>query len=140
MVRAKSTLLKCIANPDPGQGLDLLDGSRGRHARGRLRLPTPSCQARGGTSTSNGAILGMSKEGGIDSKLDAIGFSASNFINQPVKNYSSGMRAPGFSVSITSRPDILVDEDSGRGRHGIPKGCMDKGSPSSRIRGLRSSS
>ena len=49
----KSTLLKCIAKIlTPDRGTDLLNGTHGRHARGRLRL-TPSCRAaRTSTSTA----------------------------------------------------------------------------------------
>lgn len=61
----------------------------------------------------NGAILGMTKRE-IDSKFDKIvDFSGlSDFIDTPIKRYSSGMTARlGFSVAAHMDPDILlVDE------------------------------
>ncbi len=61
----------------------------------------------------NGAILGMTKKE-IDLKFDEIvEFSGLNdFINTPIKRYSSGMMARlGFSVAAHMDPDILlVDE------------------------------
>jgi len=112
----KSTLLKCIAKiltPDKGT-----ISSTGRMAA-MLEVG----------SDLNGAILGMSKKE-IDSKLDAIiDFSGvERFIDQPVKNYSSGMYVRlGFSVSIHVEPDILlVDEVLAVGDMEFQNKCMDK--------------
>ena len=61
----------------------------------------------------NGSILGMSKKD-IDSKFDDIvDFSGvERFLDQPVKNYSSGMYVRlGFSIAINVEPDILVVDE-----------------------------
>lgn len=58
----------------------------------------------------NGAILGYSKEF-LDSKYDEIvEFSElEDFIEVPIKNYSSGMNAKlGFSIATIVEPDILI--------------------------------
>lgn len=66
----------------------------------------------------NGAIQGYSKEY-LDSIYDEIvTFSElGEFINMPIKNYSSGMKAKlGFSIASQLKPDILlVDEILGVG-------------------------
>ena len=57
-----------------------------------------------------GAILGYSRDY-INSKYDEIvEFSElGNFINVPLKNYSSGMRARlGFSIATAVEPDVLI--------------------------------
>jgi ABC-2 type transport system ATP-binding protein len=61
----------------------------------------------------NGSILGMSKKE-ITRKFDEIvEFSGvEQFIDQPVKNYSSGMYVRlGFSVAINVDPDVLVVDE-----------------------------
>lgn len=61
----------------------------------------------------NGQILGFTKKE-VDKKFDSIvDFSGiSQFIDTPVRNYSSGMKVRlGFSVAIHMEPDVLlVDE------------------------------
>lgn len=108
----KSTLLKCLANilvPEngrisaAGRVAALLEVGSGFH---------PELSGRENVYL-NGSILGMSKRE-IDGKFDDIvDFSGiSQFIDQPVKNYSSGMYVRlGFSVAIHVEPEILVVDE-----------------------------
>ena len=77
----------------------------------------------------NGSLNGLTKEE-IDGKLkDILEFAdIGNFIEQPVKNYSSGMFARlAFSVAINVDPDILiVDEILSVGDVGFQVKCMEK--------------
>jgi ABC-2 type transport system ATP-binding protein len=124
----KSTMLKCIAKilrPDSGRIVTngslaaLLELGSGFH---------PELSGRENVYL-NGSILGMSK-GEIASKFDAIvDFSGiGEFIDQPVKNYSSGMYVRlGFSVAINVDPDILlVDEVLAVGDANFQDKCMEK--------------
>lgn len=124
----KSTLLKCIAR--------ILEPNHGKIThRGRLAAMLevgsgfhPELSGRENVYL-NGSILGMSKEE-IDRKLESIvDFSGvGEFIDQPVKNYSSGMYVRlGFAVSIHVEPDILlVDEVLAVGDLQFQEKCMEK--------------
>jgi ABC-2 type transport system ATP-binding protein len=124
----KSTLLKCVARilrPDRG-GITtngrlaaLLELGSGFH---------PELSGRENVYL-NGSILGLSKRE-IDRRLDEIVDFAGveQFIDQPVKNYSSGMYVRlGFSVAINVDPDILlVDEVLAVGDASFQQKCMEK--------------
>lgn len=124
----KSTLLKCLAKiyfPDKGKitthgrMASLLEVGSGFH---------PELSGRENIYL-NGSILGMSKKE-IDAKYDEIvDFSGvADFIEQPVKNYSSGMYVRlGFSVAINVNPDILiVDEVLAVGDQAFQEKCGKK--------------
>jgi lipopolysaccharide transport system ATP-binding protein len=108
----KSTLLKCLANiyyPNEGsinhfgKIAAMLEVGSGFHTElsGRENI------------FLNGSILGMSRKE-ITRKFDEIvDFSGvEQFIDQPVKNYSSGMYVRlGFAIAINVDPDILVVDE-----------------------------
>jgi ABC-type polysaccharide/polyol phosphate transport system ATPase subunit len=108
----KSTLLKCLAKiyyPEKGS-----ISSNGRVAA-LLEVGSGFHQELSGRENVflNGSILGMSKKE-ITRKFDGIvDFSGvEQFIDQPVKNYSSGMYVRlGFSIAINVDPDILVVDE-----------------------------
>ncbi|EEJ54265.1 ABC transporter, ATP-binding protein [Mobiluncus mulieris 28-1] len=124
----KSTLLKCIAKilaPDSGHITStgrmaaMLEVGSGFH---------PDLSGRENIYL-NGAILGMSRKE-IEKKFDEIvAFSGvEKFIDQPVKNYSSGMYVRlGFAVSIHVEPEILlVDEILAVGDLEFQEKCLNK--------------
>lgn len=124
----KSTLLKCMArilNPNSGSIT-----TRGRVAA-MLEVGSgfhPELSGRENVYL-NGSILGMSRQE-IDRKFDEIvDFSGVEaFIDQPVKNYSSGMYVRlGFAVSIHVEPEVLlVDEVLAVGDMEFQDKCLDK--------------
>jgi ABC-2 type transport system ATP-binding protein len=124
----KSTLLKCIAKilrPERGTITTvgkisaLLELGAGFH---------PELSGRENVYL-NGAILGLSKKQ-LDARFDDIvGFAGlAEFIDSPVKNYSSGMYVRlGFSVAINVDPDILlVDEVLAVGDEAFQRKCSEK--------------
>ena len=108
----KSTLLKCLANIySPNKGsithfgriAAMLEVGSGFHGElsGRDNV------------FLNGSILGMSKKEVTRKFDDIVDFSGvEQFIDQPVKNYSSGMYVRlGFAIAISVDPDILVVDE-----------------------------
>ena len=61
----------------------------------------------------NGAVLGYSKKFMQEHFEDIVEFAdIRNFLDSPIKNYSSGMKARlGFSVATVVNPDILIVDE-----------------------------
>ncbi len=124
----KSTLLKCMAGilrPDKGQITAhgrlsaLLELGAGFH---------PELSGRENVYL-NGAILGLTRKDMTARFDDIVEFSGlSKFIDQPVKNYSSGMYVRlGFAVAINIDPDILlIDEVLAVGDASFQLRCAEK--------------
>lgn len=124
----KSTLLKCLARilrPDEGEihyagsMSALLELGAGFH---------PELSGRENVFL-NGAILGLPASE-LEARFDDIVSFAGleRFIDEPVKNYSSGMYVRlGFSVAINVDPDVLVvDEVLAVGDLNFQQRCVDK--------------
>jgi ABC-2 type transport system ATP-binding protein len=124
----KSTLLKCIARilqPDSGavrttgKVAALLELGSGFH---------PELSGRENVYL-NASILGMNRRA-VDSRFDEIVSFAGmeKFIDQPVKNYSSGMYVRlGFSVAISVEPDVLLlDEVLAVGDEAFQQKCEER--------------
>jgi ABC-2 type transport system ATP-binding protein len=124
----KSTLLKCMARIYvPDRGTIALNGSMSA----LLELGAgfhPELSGRENVYL-NGSILGLPRRE-IDRRFDDIVSFAGleRFIDQPVKNYSSGMFVRlGFSVAINVEPDILlVDEVLAVGDETFQRRCMER--------------
>lgn len=124
----KSTLLKCIARIlVPNHGRIVTTGS----LAALLELGSgfhPELSGRENVYL-NASILGMSKSQITDKFDEIVDFAGIHeFIDQPVKNYSSGMYVRlGFSVAINVDPDILlVDEVLAVGDANFQEKCMEK--------------
>lgn len=124
----KSTLLKILSRVTaPTQGKVYLDGT----LSSMLEVGTgfhPELSGRENIYI-NGTILGMTKKE-IDSKIeDIIEFSEiRDFIDTPVKRYSSGMYVKlAFSVAAYLESDIMIlDEVLAVGDMKFQKKCLDK--------------
>jgi ABC-2 type transport system ATP-binding protein len=124
----KSTLLKCMARiyqptrgtiTTRGRMSSLLELGAGFH---------PELSGRENVYL-NGSILGMTKRE-VDRRFDEIVDFAGleQFIDTPVKNYSSGMFVRlGFSVAITIEPELLlIDEILAVGDESFQQKCLEK--------------
>jgi len=109
----KSTILKIITGVlSPSQGEIIVDG----RISALLELGAGFNGEYSGLENVylNGTMLGFSHEE-IEEKLDAILKFADigDFINQPVKTYSSGMFVRlAFAVAINIEPDILIVDEA----------------------------
>jgi ABC-type polysaccharide/polyol phosphate transport system ATPase subunit len=124
----KSTLLKCLAgilSPDKGaitndgRVVALLELGAGFH---------PDLSGRENIYL-NGAILGMSNSEITRRLDDIVDFSGlGQFIDTPVKNYSSGMVVRlGFAVATSVDPEILIiDEVLAVGDASFQQRCFEK--------------
>jgi lipopolysaccharide transport system ATP-binding protein len=122
----KSTLLKIVAGIlQPTQGTIEVDG----RVAAMIELGAgfhPEISGRENIYI-NGAVLGLSRKE-IDERFDAIvEFSGlADFIDEPVKNYSSGMYVRlGFAVAIHTDPEVLmVDEVLSVGDEAFAHRCL----------------
>ena len=108
----KSTMLKCIAGVlEPSEGSITVRGN----IAPLIELGAgfdPELTARENIYL-NGALLGYTKEF-IDSHLqDIIDFAElQDFMDMPLKNYSSGMVARiAFAIATITKPDILIADE-----------------------------
>ena len=125
---SKSTLLKVMAGIfTPDEGTVLIDGDisllsgvgqgMNKHLTGRENIHL------------YGSILGHSKETMDSLTEQIIEFSElHDFIDEPLRTYSSGMRARlGISVATAVKPDLLlIDEVLGVGDPGFKKKSQEK--------------
>ena len=124
----KSTLLKVVAGV-----LKATEGTVTTHGKIAPLLELGAGFDRQYTGAENiflyGAMLGYSKEFLEEKYNEIVEFSElGSFINVPVKNYSSGMRARlGFSVATIVEPDILIlDEVLSVGDAKFRKKCEER--------------
>ena len=124
----KSTLLKLISG--------IIESTSGSiHVRGNI---VPLLKLGAGFDPEatgkenvflNGAMLGFSKKEMQERYQSIVAFSElGDFMNMPLKNYSSGMTARlGFSIAVDVNPDLLiVDEVLAVGDASFQQKCAEK--------------
>jgi len=124
----KSTLLKCLAGIlVPERGTITVDG----RISALLELGAgfhPELSGRENVYL-NGAILGLSKKETAARFDDIVSFAGlEEFIDTPVKNYSSGMYVRlGFAVAAHVEPEVLlIDEVLSVGDESFQRKCAEK--------------
>ena len=122
----KSTMLKAISGiMKPYKGTITVNGS----VAPLIELGAgfdPECTARENIFL-NGCVLGHSEKFMKDHFDEIVEFAElQQFLDSPIKNYSSGMKARlGFSVATMVKPDILiVDEILSVGDYKFKQKCM----------------
>lgn len=122
----KSTLLKLLAGiAKPTSGRVMVDG----RVAALIELGAgfhPEISGRENVFI-NGAVLGLSRREIARRFDDIVAFSGlEDFIDEPVKNYSSGMYVRlGFAVAIHTDPDVLlVDEVLAVGDESFAHRCL----------------
>ena len=109
----KSTMLKCIAGVlEPSEGSIVVNGN----IAPLIELGAgfdPELTARENIYL-NGALLGYSKQFINDHLQDIIDFAElHNFMDMPLKNYSSGMVARiAFAIATVTEPDVLIVDET----------------------------
>lgn len=124
----KSTILKILANvTQPTKGKVAIDGKVGALIEIGAGLHPEL------TGSENiflyGSILGMKRQEVKDKYNEIVKFSElKDFLNTPVKFYSSGMYLKlGFSVTVHTEPDILlIDEVLAVGDESFQGKCFEK--------------
>jgi ABC-type polysaccharide/polyol phosphate transport system ATPase subunit len=124
----KSTLLKLVAGiTKPSRGSLTVDG----RVSALIELGAgfhPEISGRENVMI-NGIMLGLSRRE-VETRFDEIVAFAEleDFIDAPVKNYSSGMYMRlGFAVAIHVEPDVLlIDEVLAVGDEAFTRKCLDK--------------